>query len=150
MTSAYWKEVNPHKQYTDEEYLLEGMRTIAVRRVGQALKNGTLRRADQCVICEREGPTVGHHWNGYDHPFDVWWICRMCNANLPHDRKMSLSAARDFIAMKYRKRWMRFFEQGNYKNTCDVCGLSDYVWNLSEWDKLTVCQFCDPEGGKTG
>ena len=41
---------------------------------------------------------VAHHWNGYDHPLDIWWICRACNRKLSnkHDGSLTLEQARRY------------------------------------------------------
>lgn len=36
-----------------------------------------------CEICgDSYDKCVAHHWNGYDNPADVWWICHSCNTSL--------------------------------------------------------------------
>jgi len=42
---------------------------------------------------------VAHHWNGYDNPLDVWWICRSCNRKLQHkhDGSLTLELAKFYV-----------------------------------------------------
>ena len=155
-----WRLINPVKDYTDEDFILEGKRTIAVRRVGQALRNGTLRRSDTCQVCGEKCKTVGHHYRGYDYPFDVWWICRKCNAKLPHDGSMSLEVARSVIGHNlYRleakssdnwKRWL-YWQDWSQKQTgaCGICGSLISLHVASLWDDILICPYCNPgnDGG---
>lgn len=145
----YWRKVNPPKRYTDEELIHEGLRAIAVRRVRQALENGTLARVDVCEVCGCEGKTVAHHWNGYNHPFDVWWICRKCNANLPHDRFFTLTEARSRIRNKCVKEWESLFDAYRqyyrWKEPCGVCGIWYPLWLMEDWGGVPICQHCCPD-----
>lgn len=89
--------------------------------VYQAVKRGDLVKSKSCEICGRDSVVaiidhspwgdlrlktriVAHHWNGYDHPLDVWWICLSCNRRLQgrHDGALSLEDARLIIR---RHRW---------------------------------------------
>jgi len=67
----------------------------ASRMVTSAIKKGELARPEVCELCgSKPGYTVnhsfglkvplivGHHWNGYDDPLNVWWICNRCNHSL--------------------------------------------------------------------
>lgn len=54
----------------------------AITAVNQAIKRGKLSPTDQCQICGQQGNLEGHHWRGYDHPLDVWWLCGSCNCTL--------------------------------------------------------------------
>lgn len=62
--------------------------TRAHRRVNLAVKNKSLIAPDSCELCGSsiQYSRVAHHWNGYDNPLDIWWICYQCNAILrgPH------------------------------------------------------------------
>jgi hypothetical protein len=69
----------------------------ASNQLEKALQTGLLVRPENCELC---GATPGpkpykeagvikfrasiqaHHWRGYDHPTDVWWICQLCNLRL--------------------------------------------------------------------
>lgn len=61
---------------------------------------------DRCELCDKECFVVGHHWKGYDHPGDLWWICTSCNAKLKykHDNIMNWEQARIYI--KYNQEWI--------------------------------------------
>lgn len=149
--SEYWKEKNPPKHYTDEDYLLEGKRAIVGRRLSQAIKNGTLRRALMCWTCGKLGKTQGHHYKGYDFPFDVWWLCAKCNVNLRgyHDGSIDLQKARKLIIDKYFNRRMYYFEwYAKQTESCCACGVPDEAGNMAlisdthEEGKFILCQRC--------
>lgn len=85
----------------------------AVATVGLAIKNGLLNRPETCELCG-ETPTIkkririqAHHWNGYDHPLDVWFICASCNAYLIgkrfHIGKVNMDEARAYIESRKNK-----------------------------------------------
>ena len=48
-------------------------RVRARDRLRYAVRTGKVVRED-CAVCGMK-PTQGHHHNGYDHPFDVTWLC---------------------------------------------------------------------------
>lgn len=151
-----WRFVNPPKDYTDEDLILVGKRTIAVRRVSQALKKGTLKRGNACQVCDSECKTVGHHYRGYDYPFDVWWVCRKCNTRLPHDGSIGLEAARLVIGHKlYRlktKGWHNwqgwlYWQDWSQKQVgpCGICGVPVTLYVASLWDDILICPCCNPD-----
>lgn len=51
------------------------------------------------VILYNRTVIVAHHYRGYDHPYDVWFICMSCNRRLQHkhDGVMNLEQARVFV-----------------------------------------------------
>lgn len=79
----------------------------AVVAVKNALMNGLLTRPESCELCgakpEKKKRTriQAHHWNGYDHPTDIWWCCASCNAYLVGNRfhigKVNIEEARAYI-----------------------------------------------------
>jgi hypothetical protein len=48
-------------------------------RVRLAVKKGILKRPDKCENCGKRTKPSGHHYNGYDHPLDVVWLCHQCH-----------------------------------------------------------------------
>lgn len=106
----------------------------------QAIRAGALVRPDTCELCGttpiriKNVPIHAHHWNGYDHPLDVWWLCKSCNGYLIgeqfHNGKTSKEEAIEFIKTKRpqeceienrcqhlnarRKRCRHRATQGNY------------------------------------
>lgn len=77
----------------------------AMKMVENAIKRGELTRPEQCEICtcrpraDKVQSIVAHHWNGYDHPLDIWWICRSCNRILAykHDGSLNKEQAKKYI-----------------------------------------------------
>lgn len=76
----------------------------AIKFVERAIRAGEMTRADQCEICTSK-PTdykvpaiVAHHFNGYDDPLNIWWVCRSCNGMLDvHDGSLNLEQAKRYI-----------------------------------------------------
>lgn len=89
---------------TDGQY---HSRSRAMGLVKQAIKSGLLTRPDTCELCNKtpikikNTPIHAHHWNGYDHPLDVWFSCKSCNGLMIgeqfHNGKVSKEEAREFI-----------------------------------------------------
>jgi hypothetical protein len=83
----------------------------ALSIVRTAVANGSLTRATQCQICNKK-PTdnktrsiVAHHWNGYDDPLNVWWLCRSCNGYLEaHDGSLTQEQAKSFVKERWRAK----------------------------------------------
>ncbi len=82
----------------------------ATARVNAAVHRGELTRPTICELCsvdvtqpsedEFSHPRiVAHHYRGYDHPLDVWWICARCNRILKgkHDGSLTKDQAREYI-----------------------------------------------------
>lgn len=74
----------------------------AHREVFKAKKEGRITRPDACELCGSKGRTGGHHYNGYDKPLDVWYICYSCNSQLRgyHDGSLTQEQARELIALR--------------------------------------------------
>lgn len=82
----------------------------AMYLVNKATMNGSLVRPSTCELCgkspikNRRTPIHAHHWNGYNNPLDVWWLCKSCNGLLIgeqfHCGKVSKEDAREFIEAK--------------------------------------------------
>jgi len=147
MDAKFWKEKNPPKDYTGEDLLKMGKQSLAMRRIGQAKRNGTVIQSPRCEVCDDECETVAHHWRGYDHPFDVWWVCRMCNANLPHhDGRWNIKQARAHILEQKFEKPLRIAITTEKKwfdcTVCDVhfkggTGTVDYR------NGLFLCAYCN-------
>lgn len=84
----------------------------AHKLVGRAIKRGELIRPELCELCNdapgrsslggkpSARPLIfAHHWNGYDNPLNVWFICASCNATLRnrHDGSISKNQARAIV-----------------------------------------------------
>ena len=138
----------PHKQYTDAELLHKGKQALAMRRVNQAIRNGTFSRGDTCQICSDRCETVAHHYMGYDKPFSVWWICRVCNANLPiHDGSLTLNDARQFLRNVYMQKFMQRMEiqqaMQRKEHECSICGVSCLMSEMQEIEEYVyACNYC--------
>lgn len=77
--------------------------------VHKAVKEGRLTRPDTCELCPARGRMGGHHYNGYDKPLDVWFICYSCNSQLRgyHDGSLTKEQARKLIAAKeLARKWI--------------------------------------------
>lgn len=75
----------------------------AVILVNQAIGEGDLTRPITCELCGKSRcRIVGHHWNGYNKPLDVWWICNRCNSALvdKHDGSLTKDEAVKYVAKK--------------------------------------------------
>lgn len=89
----------------------------AISLVGAAIKSGNLVRSSHCELCGRAPESTpimekrgrspilyAHHWNGYNNPLDVWFICRSCNGVLNgkyfHSGQVSKDEARQYVIMR--------------------------------------------------
>lgn len=70
---------------------------------------GKLIRPNECELCGYKclsSPRywsyriIAHHYLGYNHPIDIWWICHRCNCSLRgrHDGSLTQEEARLFVA----------------------------------------------------
>ncbi len=144
-----WKEINPPKDYDDEDFIYMGRAALASRRVNQAVNNGNMVRADRCEVCGKKTKTHGHHWNGHENWFDVWWVCQRCNNALKiHDGSLSLEDARKIIVGRYFKRIEHYQKwKDRQDGECSACGVSDKVGNMvvvyDHYDEdFILCQHC--------
>lgn len=96
----------------------------ARQQVYYVVKRGELVKPTVCELCECDvtapqdswitqifggeshARIVAHHWRGYDHPLDVWWICASCNRKLvgKHDGSLTREQARELITGKWDPR----------------------------------------------
>ena len=144
MTTNQWREVNPPKDYTNIELWEIGQKSVAVRRLNQAVKTGAIKKTNACQVCDAPGRTVAHHWNGHNHPFDVWWVCFRCNANLKyHDGSVTLEMAREIIAARYKRRKTPSLYRS--WNWCDVCDantkIGKYI-DVAPDESMFLCEQC--------
>ena len=68
-----------------EDYTKQNM---AHQIVKQAIEDGQLIRPSACELCKFEPENdfiMAHHWQSYDIPLVVWWICRSCKSAWWHD-----------------------------------------------------------------
>ncbi len=142
--SDNWRNINPPKYFSEDDYLHFGKQSIAMRRLRQAVSNGTIKKESVCQTCGRKAKLVAHHWKGYEHPFDVWWICRKCNANLTiHDGSLDLEHAKALLNTIYLRKL--FSRQYRSEFKCSVCGTycntGRFVFKDSD-DGDFICQHC--------
>lgn len=121
--------------FNEEDFLYKGKQAVASRRLNQALVKGTIKKEFVCLVCGNEGKTVAHHYKGYDFPFNVWWVCYKCNANIPHDQEYTLEEVRGFLKEKYIERFekrLNWRERYTYiYESCSVCGVYDLLENMA-------------------
>jgi hypothetical protein len=89
----YWKEY--YKQ--NREIRLEGNRRFWRRHperyecykiYGRALRNKTIIRAENCMMCGLQTKTLGHH-HDYRKPLIVIWICHVCHVAIHRKHKFT-------------------------------------------------------------
>jgi hypothetical protein len=68
----------------------------AYRMVKIAIKDGILVKPDECELCGKESHLHGHHWDGYNNPLKVIWLCPTCH-HMAHGRGKGMVEG---------KRWM--------------------------------------------
>lgn len=94
---------------SDEEYQARKKKQGWASQIfRKAMKKGEVSRLDTCELCgrnprkEKRYDLVAHHWNGYDNPLDIWWICSRCNNILMgpefHNGSVSKEEAKVVIA----------------------------------------------------
>jgi len=138
-----------YKKYDDGDYLRRGRQAVATQRVSQAVRNGTIQKTDTCASCGATCEPVAHHYAGYDHPFDIWWVCRTCNAYLPHNNELTLEQAKIFMSGIYAdKARLELVTQGWEKGFCHVCGQANPFKSMrsiynGKHDAMALCLQCD-------
>jgi protein-arginine kinase activator protein McsA len=97
---------------------IQVLKKKARAQVHAKLRRGEWTRPTVCQTCgrdvekgatktwhtdKRHKMTVAHHWNGWDHPLDVWWICYRCNTVLArcHDGTITLEQAKGVVRFGY-------------------------------------------------
>jgi len=53
----------------------------ANKLLAEALRNGEIKKPDNCQICNEIKPLDGHHAD-YDRPLEVVWVCRKCHMQI--------------------------------------------------------------------
>jgi hypothetical protein len=111
-------------------------RERAVMLVYQAIKDGVLIRPATCELCgnspepqiiappERHpysrSRIIAHHWNGHNHPLDVWWVCCDCDLNLRgsefHNGTITKEQARGLIEQPKRHWSEQYINAGQETN----------------------------------
>ena len=145
-----WRDINPPKEYDDEDLIYLGRASLASRRVNQAVKNGTMTRSEQCEVCGKKTKTHGHHWNGHENCFDVWWVCQRCNNALRsyHDGSLSIEDARKMVVGRYFKRIEHYQKWRDRQiDECAACGVQDSIGNMvvlyDEYEEdFIMCHSC--------
>lgn len=102
-------EQHPEQSYHSESYRTNKMTTEAHKKqkmahhiVKQAVDEGELTRPSACDLCTfrpKNDLIMAHHWQGYDSPLDIIWICRSCNRVLSnkHDGSLTFDEAKDYV-----------------------------------------------------
>ncbi len=77
--------------------------------VKQGVDEGELTRPSVCELCTfrpKNDLIMAHHWQGYDTPLVVWWICRSCNRMLAgkHDGSLTINEAKNYVLSHKRKK----------------------------------------------
>ena len=62
-----------------KKHLIEAKARSLVRT---ALRAGKIKRPRHCLLCGKKTKPEAHHFNGYDKPLDVLWVCKRCHQNL--------------------------------------------------------------------
>lgn len=89
-------------------------KSSAMKLVQMAIESGELTRPERCEICTskpaecKTQSIVGHHWNGYDDPLNVFWVCRSCNRFLAHKHDGSLNLEQAKLYVRELQRAMLF------------------------------------------
>ena len=70
-----------------------------------------------------------HHYNGHDHPLDVWWVCHQCNMRLrrEHDGSLTPERAREKYRIPYIADTHAYARERSAFWRGDVLALSDAV-----------------------
>lgn len=88
----------------------------------RAVASGKLVKPDKCELCKRGCKHIrlsGHHYKGYDHALDVWWICQRCNKLLSHrhDNSLTINQAREIVTSDFLAGFCLRCQKEMVKNT---------------------------------
>ena len=64
------------REKNDPYYKIKESARAKLRR---AVKLGRMKKPDKCQRCGSDKQIESHHFRGYDHPFDVIWLCHKCH-----------------------------------------------------------------------
>lgn len=85
----------------------KGNRVKAYSVVADHFRRGEISKPDACELCLSVKTLYGHHWNGYDNPLDLWWICGRCNRILSgeswHNGSATFEQAKAFVFADERR-----------------------------------------------
>lgn len=71
-------------------------------RVRDAVRHGRLVKPSACEECYAPTPTRlldGHHFNGYDDPLSVKWVCRRCHSRIDSLEQKKFGEANGWSAL---------------------------------------------------
>ena len=84
-------------------------RDRAYTKLHRAVKSGKVRKLELCQLCGvscKHHRIEAHHYNGYNNPLDVWWVCDQCNARIMGDKfhsgELGLLEVCDYLKTKYK------------------------------------------------
>lgn len=126
---------------TPPDVIGRGPQRDAWLTLNEAMAQGLLSRPDACTVCGAVAPVVAHHWRGYHHALDVWWVCRRCNNSLPHhDGSVSLEQARRQMAsvktdntglgakLALRRHFLTKYHADRPPDVVDCCQGDGVIW----------------------
>lgn len=83
---------------TAKEKGRKAIQSKAQSAIQYEVRKGAIVKPKTCQTCGDERKLVAHHWRGYDHPLDVWWICHPCHKKFPkHDGSVTLERPRERV-----------------------------------------------------
>ena len=87
-----------------------------------AVKRGDIIKPNYCDICGnrcKHQQIEAHHWNGYDTPLNVWWVCHQCNTRLKGDEFHNGNYSIDQIRKAIVAFNQRLCGKDNYCKKCN-------------------------------
>lgn len=84
VNSANWRKRHPDKVRENSREMREKYQTEYKARgvLNSAVYSGRIIKPSRCSSCMANCPSHmihGHHYNGYDNPLDVEWLCSECH-----------------------------------------------------------------------
>ena len=74
-----------HRWKSGEKLNHDVVKLRAQQKVRDAVRHGKLIKPNTCEICHAHFPREklsAHHFNGYDHPLDIQWLCHFCHSGV--------------------------------------------------------------------